>query len=194
MNAYTRGGDLNTILTIPGLGGSGTAHWQSFWDTTHSQCRRVHQDNWNIPDFDAWITGLHLAISSCSEPPFLVAHSLGCALVAHWARKHPDIEIGGALLVAPADVESEHHTPPEAHIFAPMPMAVLPFPSILVASSTDPYLDLRQAQVFATAWGAEFVNIGPYGHINVASHMDEWDEGWALLQSLKKASCSLSRA
>jgi len=187
-------GTLKTILTIPGLGGSGPAHWQSLWDTTRPGCRRVAQDNWNIPDYDAWMDGLTAALSACDEPPLLAAHSLGCALVTHWAAKHPGTPIAGALLVAPADVDSEIHTPPEAHIFAPMPMTRLPFPTTVVASSNDPYLDLHQAQVFATAWGAEFVNIGAYGHINADSHLQGWDRGWDLLQELCEADSALSRA
>ena len=41
----------------------------------------------------------------------LVAHSLACALVAHLAERRPDLLIGGALLVAPADVDDRTRTP-----------------------------------------------------------------------------------
>lgn len=187
---------LAHILTIPGLGGSGPGHWQSQWDNTHANCARVQQNDWNIPDYDDWLAGLHDAITNCPEPPVLAAHSLACPLVAHWAIHHPNTQVRGALMVAPADVDSELHTPPEARIFAPMPMAPLPFPTIVAASSNDPYVSIQRAQVFATAWGADFVNLGALGHINADSHLKDWDEGWDLLQNLVSAQSdsTLSRA
>lgn len=131
-----------------------------------------------------------------------MAHSLGCALVAHWVdeehKKHggvSDLPVCGALLVAPADVDSDDHTPPETHVFAPMPLCILPFPSIVVASDNDPYVDAERAQLFATAWGAEYVNIGLHGHINADSHLEDWPEGWELLTDLyREEEEQLSRA
>lgn len=175
---------LSSVLTIPGLGGSGEKHWQTVWENRHNGCTRVRQDNWNIPDFDAWMVSLHAAIKACKKPPLLVAHSLGCALVVHWASKHAYTPIQGALLVAPADVDSEEHTPPEAHVFAPLPLEPLPFPSTVVCSSNDTYVSPHRAHVFATAWGADYINIGPHGHINADSHLGFWDEGWNLLQNV----------
>lgn len=185
---------MTTILTIPGLGGSGPSHWQSLWDTKHLGCRRVHQQNWNIPHFDTWVEGLHAAIMTCHEPPLLVAHSLGCALLAHWAAKHPDIPVEGALMVAPADVDSDQYTPFEAQVFAPMPLTPLPFPTTVVSSSNDPYVTSQRAQIFATAWGAEFVNIGEHAHINADSFLEDWQEGWDLLQDITDVQSALTRA
>ena len=185
---------LNTVLTIPGLGGSGETHWQTIWEQTHPGCIRVRQDNWNIPSYDAWMVSLHAAIKACSKPPLLVAHSLGCALVAHWACKHNQTPVAGALLVAPADVDSDEHTPFEAHVFAPMPLSPLPFPSTVVCSSNDPYISPQRAQVLATAWGSDFVNIGPHGHINADSHLAGWNEGWELLQEVTGRAALSSRA
>jgi len=183
-----------TILLVPGLGGSGPTHWQSRWAQTRPSCTYVDHVNWNIPDRQSWMTSLDATVRACATPPLLVAHSLGCALVAHWASQAQDAVVQGALLVAPADVDSDEHTPPETRVFAPMPMSSLPFPTTVVASSTDSYVDLQRAQVFATAWGAEFVNIGASGHINADTHLDDWDEGWALLEGLTDGEVTLSRA
>jgi len=188
-----------TILLVPGLGGPGPKHWQSRWQQSRPGCSFVRHINWNLPDYHAWLSGLDAAVRACPTPPILVAHSLGCALVAHWAThegtsKAPTPNIQGALLVAPADVDSDLHTPPETKVFATMPMARLPFPATVVASTTDSYVDLQRAQVFATAWGAEFVNVGACGHINADSHLDDWDEGWRLLDDLVAPSEALSIA
>ncbi|MEG3618131.1 alpha/beta hydrolase [Magnetovibrio sp. PR-2] len=184
MNTQTM---TSPVLILPGLGGSSQSHWQSHWCSKRSQCRLVEQDNWNIPEPSSWINALQSAVVSCAAPPLLVAHSLSCALVAHWAQRHHDTPIRGALLVAPSDVESEDHTPMEVRCFAPIPMAQLPFPSTVIASSNDPYVDIIRAQLFATAWGSSFVNIGECGHINADSHLGEWHEGWGLLQDLEEA-------
>lgn len=66
-----------------------------------------------------------------------------------------------------------------------MPLNRLPFPSIVVASSDDPYVTLERAEEFARAWGSEFVNIGPGGHLNSASGLGDWPVGFALLERLR---------
>ena len=113
-----------------------------------------------------------------------MAHSLSCALVACWAAAHKRA-VHGALLVAPADVDSDTHTPPEAHVFRPMPMQRLPFPTIVAASRDDPYVALQRALDMAKAWGAELVDIGEAGHVNTSAGYGEWPEGEQLLQYLQ---------
>ena len=68
--------------------------------------------------------------------------------------------------------------------FGPIPMAHLPFPSHVVASSDDSLLSLERAKQFADSWGSEFTNVGPCGHINTASGFGEWPRGEAMLQEL----------
>lgn len=189
-------GSQTTTLLVPGLGGSGPQHWQSLWRQSRAGCSFARQNNWNLPDYQAWLTGLDDAIRACPTPPIVVAHSLGCALVAHWTAQTTAAEdlVQGALMVAPADVDSDQRTPPEAKIFAPMPMSTLPFPATVVASTTDTYVDIQRARVFATAWGAEFVNIGACGHINADSRLNDWDEGWRLRDDLISPAASLSIA
>ena len=87
----------------------------------------------------------------------------------------------GAFLVAVPDPQSEWF-PATAHGFAPVPMAPLPFRSLVVASANDPFGSLAHAEHCAKAWGSRFVDIGQAGHINADSGHGEWDEGYALLQ------------
>jgi hypothetical protein len=171
------------VLIVPGLGGSGPEHWQSLWQARLPDATRVEQADWNKPDRPGWIAVLDGAIAAAGEPPVLVAHSLSCALVAHWAAAHRR-PVRAALLVGPADVDSDAHTPPEAHVFRPMPKGRLPFPAIVVASRNDPYVKFDRAQVFASAWGAELVDAGDAGHINTSAGYGEWPAGEALLARL----------
>jgi predicted alpha/beta hydrolase family esterase len=89
--------------------------------------------------------------------------------------------------VAPSDPEAAKF-PSGTTGFAPMPLVRLPFPSVVVASSNDPFVTVSRAQTFATAWGSEFVMIGEAGHINGASGLGDWPEGLAFLRSLRENS------
>ena len=158
---------MTTILIIPGLGGSGLNHWQTCLERSFPDACRVQQADWDRPDRGAWIGRLVAAIEA-APGAVLVAHSLGSrALVAHVAAEHPDLPIEAALLVAPADVDFVDHTPANVRSFAPMPGAPLPFRSIVVASTNDPFIAHARARQLANAWHADFVDAGPLGHINV---------------------------
>ncbi|ADV47616.1 alpha/beta hydrolase [Cellulophaga sp. E16_2] len=172
------------LLIIPGLGGSGVDHWQSFWLQKFDSSIRVNQENWNKPQLKDWLTNLNKAILRIDGPIILVAHSLAVSLVLHWVNTYTNSNIKGALLVAPADVDSPTHTPESVRGFAPMPLAKLPFPSIVVASENDEYISLERAEYFAKKWQSEFINIGLKGHINSDSTLAFWEEGQAILAQL----------
>jgi predicted alpha/beta hydrolase family esterase len=169
------------VLTLAGLWNSGPQHWQTLWENKHPDRQRVPHRDWTNPECHEWVAELDAAIAaSDAGPPILVAHSLACALVAHWAASDSALRVAGALLVAPSDVAAPSY-PKEAKGFAPMPMHKLPFPSIVVASSNDEYVTLERAREFADAWGSRFVEIGPAGHINGASGYGPWPEGEMML-------------
>ena len=176
----------NPILIIPGIGNSGPDHWQTLWEQRHPGCHRVVQREWNRPVCDEWVPVLDDAIDACHSPPLLVAHSLGCLLVVHWAKRIGK-PIVGALLVAVPDPAGPRF-PPEADGFTPLPNHRLPFPSVVVASTDDIYASLDHAQRFAAAWGSELIVIGAVGHINAESGLDQWKEGWDLVQRLLQRS------
>src|SRR5439155_919330 len=71
------------VLVLPGYGDSGPGHWQSRWEAADGNLRRVLQRDWLMPDRAEWLAMLEHEIAACAAPPVLVAHSLGCALVAH---------------------------------------------------------------------------------------------------------------
>ena len=66
-----------------------------------------------------------------------------------------------------------------------MPMARLPFPTIVAASRDDPYVAYDRAAVFAKTWGAELFDAGKAGHINASAGYGEWPAGEQLLQYLQ---------
>src|SRR2546427_295372 len=70
------------VLVLPGYGDSGPGHWQSLWEAEDGRFRRVLQRDWLLPERAEWLAALEREIAACAAPPVLVAHSLGCALVA----------------------------------------------------------------------------------------------------------------
>src|SRR4051812_43505832 len=174
------------LLILPGLGNSGDKHWQTFWHKKFENSTRLVQDNWDEPVREEWLERLNEEVAKLDKPTILVAHSLAVSLVNHWAASNINKNIVGALLVAPADVDSSQHTPEIIRNFAPMPISKLPFPSIVVASENDPYASFERKQYFAEMWGSDFVNVGKKGHINSDSDLKYWEEGQEILSQLIK--------
>lgn len=170
------------ILILPGIGNSGPEHWQSRWEAANPAFRRVEQLSWDYPVRAEWEAALEHATARSGSDTVLVAHSLACLLVAHWAAGTRQ-RIKAALLVAVPD-PSGPAFPAEAASFSNVPLRPLPFRSIVVTSSNDPYGGAAHAQTCAEAWGSELINVGAMGHINAASGLGEWQEGQRLLQKL----------
>ncbi|HCT04530.1 MAG TPA: alpha/beta hydrolase, partial [Pseudomonas sp.] len=100
--------ELIRYLIVPGWQGSPEDHWQSHWQKSLPNSARVEQADWLTPRREDWVAALAEAIAADSTPVILIAHSLGCITVAHWAATAPVQflrQVRGALLVAPADVE-----------------------------------------------------------------------------------------
>ena len=174
------------VLTLPGWQSSGPDHWQSRWEQCHGYTR-VQQHDWQRPLRGDWSIQLQEAVLDSEHEVVLVAHSLGCILTAWWAAHSPlaRTKVRAALLVAPGDVE-QGDLRQVLPGWSPVMLQRLPFPSMVVGSDNDPYCTPARAQQMAQAWGADYVNLGPVGHINTDSGLGDWHEGHALLQSLMK--------
>lgn len=178
-----------TVLTVPGLGNSGPAHWQTLWEQNRLDTRRVELGMWDTPHRNTWVTKIDQTIAQAQTPVIFVGHSLGCQAISWWASLSPQPygwPVAGALLVAPADVDRDDRSA-ELATFAPAPKAPLPFPSILVASTDDPWIDINRAHSLAADWGSHFIDAGPQGHLNAASGLGWWPEGQELLERVIRA-------
>lgn len=175
--------NASNLLVLPGWQNSGPDHWQSLWERDLGY-QRVQQHDWMRPLRGDWIARLEDVVLDCEGPVVLVAHSLGCLLVAAWAsHSRHTARVQAALLVAPGDAEQEALRPVLTS-WAPIAMQRLPFPSVLLGSQNDPYCSLSRAQTLAQAWGSDFVDAGPLGHINAESGLGTWPDGQALLAAL----------
>ena len=170
-------------LLLPGYTDAGPGHWMSLWHRQKPAWRRVEQRDWDHPEKEEWVATLDAAVAATSGPVILIAHSLGCTTVAHWVAQGGGASVAAAFLVAPADADRADF-PTEMTGFAPVPVVPMPFSSMLVASTNDPYLTMPRARVLAAAWGSELVDIGDAGHICTESGHGEWPEGRQLLGRL----------
>lgn len=170
------------ILIAPGYGSSGEDHWQTYWEKEDNRFVRIEQKDWFQPSADEWAETIESYIGQASGEVVVVAHSLACIALVHWAQK-TRLTLKGALLVAPPDANDEKLK----HViqgFSPVPMDLLPFKSIVLASTNDPYNSIDNTERFARSWGSDFINIGPKGHINAQSMLRNWPEGRIYLSKL----------
>lgn len=176
------------ILIQPGLGNSGPGHWQRRWAERFGTGRIIEQAHWDRPRLADWAACIEREIMMATRPVVLIAHSLGVSAVVHTAQRLRDTKVRGAFLVSPPDHERDD-LPAELAGFAHVPRDPLPFPSMLVVSTNDPYCSIERAVDMATAWGSDLHLQNNAGHINFVSGHGPWPEGLLmftrLLQRLK---------
>ncbi len=172
---------MTQVLILPGIGGSGPDHWQTRWEQLHHDFRRIEMPDWDAPELDVWLARIDAAVQASPTLPVLVAHSLGCLAVAHWAARGGVLR--AALLVAVPDPTGPLY-PAAAASFSAVPLTRLGFHTRVVASRDDPYASFEHAARCAGAWGSELCDVGHAGHINAASALGDWEAGEALLRGL----------
>jgi len=172
------------ILIVPDGGQPDPDHWQSRWERNLRTARRIEPDEEGNSDKDRWVGCIIGTVATCTRPVVLVGHGLGVAAIAHASAKLLPGSIAGAFLVGPLDVDNSDPRPATARQdssahrgFAPMPLNPLPFPSRLIASSTDPYCSIERAEQFGSAWGSDLSVIANAGHLDSESGHGPWPEG-----------------
>lgn len=139
-------GDTNVkIFTVPGLYNSGPEHWQSYWERGFPQIERITQRDWETPACAEWIAEVDKAVTIAGGASVVLAsHSLGCATVAHWAKVfHRAIREHFSWH---REMWKPQPIPRAQQGLLHSPLGKLPFPSIIVASTDDPYVTLERAR------------------------------------------------
>jgi uncharacterized protein len=169
------------ILVIPGYEGSGPAHWQSRMVAKLPTAQVVEQHDWLYPSLDKAVEQLTNAVAKSERPIVVVSHSAGNTLLAHALPALQDLgqanRIKGAFMVAAPSARALGELLHLDPAFASIPRGPLSFPSLLVASSNDPFATLEEQADLALAWGSQLVEAGEAGHINTASGHGPWPEG-----------------
>ena len=169
------------ILVLAGHEGPGPDHWQRRLIAKLSSARIVEQEDWLYGSLYKAVDAIVEAVAQAQKPIVFVAHSVGCILLSHaiaeLAARNLTTKVKGAFLVAPPSVESLKTLSGIDPKFADVPSGPLPFPSVLVASSNDPYCTMEQSADLALAWGSKLIEAGAAGHFNKASGHGPWPEG-----------------
>jgi predicted alpha/beta hydrolase family esterase len=170
-------------------------HWQTLLADKLARTRNVRSvappGRGNL-DCAARVRAIQAALREIDGPVVLVAHSGGAIMVAHWAQWYRRADLVGALLAAPADLETPMPAgyPPldllRTHGWLPIPRTPLPFRSIVAASSNDPLASLARVKQLALDWGSTCAYVGAVGHLNPASGFGEWPRAEELIAQLEQ--------
>jgi predicted alpha/beta hydrolase family esterase len=178
-----------TVLIVPGLRDHVAQHWQTLLALQLPRVAVVPPMGRENLDCQARVDTIEAWARQVRGPLVIVAHSGGCIMVAHWARrtKRPVL---GALLATPPDFESPM---PEGYPtidalraggWLPVPRQRLPFASIVAASRNDPLGSHERVSALAADWGSQLVDLGEAGHLNPASGYGPWPLAHAFIEQL----------
>ncbi|HSX26626.1 MAG TPA: alpha/beta hydrolase [Chlamydiales bacterium] len=175
-----------TLMIVPGYGDSGPNHWQTLWGKQFRDSARVVQEDWERAYRDEWIEKLDQFIDMTPGPIILIGHSLGSMAIVEWAhqKKKGLPKIQGAMLVAYPDPNTKAFRSLHIKGFEKPTLEKLPFRSLFIISSNDPFITLETGRRFAKALGSQFIDIGKKGHIGSDSNLGDWPEGKELLNQL----------
>ena len=188
--------DRFTVLIVPGLRDAVDDHWQTLLQRDLRKAARpvasvlpMGRENLSC---SARVAEIERTAQSIEGPIVAVAHSGGCIMLAHWARKTRRA-VRGALLATPPDFEKPM---PDGYPtidalraggWLPVPRKPLPFPSIVGASRNDPLGRFSRVTALASDWGSEVVDLGSVGHLNPASGYGQWTKAESLIARLGAA-------
>jgi predicted alpha/beta hydrolase family esterase len=170
-----------TVLIVPGLRGALAQHWQTLLAARLPHVRSVAPIGRENLDCASRVAAVEREAQAIEGPLVIVAHSAGCIIVAHWALQTKRA-VRGALLATPPDFQSpipESYTTIKALRDAgwlPVPRSRLPFRSIVAASRNDPLGRFNRVATLAIDWGANLVDVGKVGHLNLASGYGDWPQ------------------
>ena len=149
-----------------------------------SRPRKRQQDDGSTPTRTNGSAGIIAAVATTSRPAVLVAHSLGVIAVAHAAPKLPrGASPGPSSWRLPTSQRQDlakqygHAWPQGGFGFPPVPLTQLPFPSMLLASTDDPFCSAGARAALRRRRGSELIEVGPAGHISADSGHGAWPDG-----------------
>ncbi len=172
------------VLLVHGWGGSDFPHWQSWLAGEIAKdygtvCFAKLQDM-QLPNKDAWAQQLKEHLESF-DPDVVICHSIANILWFHLCNETKLPQVRKLYLVAPPSLQCDIE---ELKSFFPVdiPHNLYAQEVILIASTNDPYMTLKEAQTLGQSLGVEMKVLQDAGHINAESGYGEWP--W-ILQDLK---------
>ncbi|RZF55783.1 alpha/beta hydrolase [Acinetobacter halotolerans] len=183
---------MTHTLIVPGVGGSEVQHWQSWLQQQLVSSSRIQQKYWDRPVLSEWVSQFVKTVAEIKSPIQIVAHSFGCLTSVAALAEHPELKakVKNLVLVAPANPArfgesgfARHSLTDYKQYFYQLNIDV---PTTLLISENDPWLNYVDALQLAQAWQLTPINLGPVGHVNVASGYGPFPEIFNYLLSEKK--------
>jgi hypothetical protein len=185
--------DAPTTLVVPGLRDHVAQHWQTLLaarlEDAGRPVRTVPPMGRDDLSCAARVEAIEREAQAIEGSLVIVAHSGGCIMVAHWARRTRRA-VHAALLATPPDFDTPMPDgyPTLAALDAagwlPVPRERLPFASIVAASRDDQLASFEHAADMARAWGSRVIDLGEVGHLNPASGYGAWPMAESLIEVL----------
>ena len=170
-----RATDLDLIF-VPEPGLRDDDHWQTRWSAKLSSARFVGEVY--TPD------DIVETARRATRPIVFIAYSLGAIQLVKATPDLAGLDVRGAFLVAPP-AQAALDTIDEG-AWGPTPRATLPFPSVLIASRTDPWATYEESAALALDWGSTLIDAGEAGRLDEASGHGPWPEGLLRLAGMLK--------
>ena len=158
------------LLFIPETGVISPDHWIERWSGKLSTAQRVEAG-----DPAATVSRIVGRAQAAARPVVLIGHSTGAVAAALAAPALDAAKVLGAFLVAPPDAATLATL--DDGLWPALPRARLPFPSVLVASRTDPWGSHGELEALAKAWSADFIDAGEAGRLDADSGHGPWPDG-----------------
>jgi serine hydrolase len=169
-------------VVVPGWGGSGEGHWQTWLEGELRACgretRRPPFADLDNPDPADWLRALRATIGDLPADGYdVVAHSLGAVLWLHHVADPGDSpRPARVLLVSPPDPGTSI---PEIAAFYPPPLDIDAVRrgadgTVLVAGDDDPYLPRGIADAYGRPLMIATTVIEGGGHLNIESGHGAW--------------------
>jgi predicted alpha/beta hydrolase family esterase len=161
--------DLDLIF-VPASADNSPDYWQTRWRDKLSTARGVATIG-GAPSSAHVVEAARLA----PQPILFIGHSLGALAIAEAAAELTGADVRGAFLVAPPDEDALPGLAGGNTLS--IPRSRLPWPSVMVASRTDPLALFARSRALAEDWGSEFVDAGDSGRIDADSGHGPWPDG-----------------
>jgi len=168
------------VLLLHGWGGSDAPHWQAWLASEiakeYGKVSFLKFSDYDFPSLDVWKKELKEELEEF-KPDIVICHSLANTLWFHLCSDADMQEIQKLYLVAPPSLSCDIA---ELKSFFPLevPKNLYAKDTILVTSTTDPYLTVTEAKELQVSLDVDMEVLSDAGHINADSGFGKW--AWIL--------------
>ena len=179
--------DAPTTLVVPGLRDHVAQHWQTLLaarlEDAGRPVRTVPPMGRDDLSCAARVEAIEREAHAIDGPLVIVAHSGGCIMVAHWARRTRRA-VQAALLATPPDFETpmpDGYPTLDALERRRLAAGAARAAAVPQHRRREPQRSARRPSSasprMARAWGSRLVDLGEVGHLNPASGYGAWPHG-----------------